>query len=198
VEIIAKRVTITAIIAILLLFAGCVSQNSHLGMTLEADCNDLTKTPTNTQKVHCLHLAAITSAYLNTESKPTTNKITGAPEQLIWANEADRLCQSVYYTVGVNLGYDQKRKSWTEMQACYNDIARITGNSFYCNRITEASWYDYSITGTTVLQDMCIKQADSIQERNQLSYYGNKNSLCNLVFVFPMLIAFAFIFKSKK
>lgn len=195
---IVKRIGIASIVLLLVLFAGCVSQNSHLGMTFEQDCNDLSKTPTDAKKVHCLHLAAITSAYLDTKSMPSTNKITGAPEQVLWSQEADRLCEDIYYKVGINLGFDQKRKAWTEMQSCYNSIAKITGNYVYCTKIKDASWYDYSITGSTVLQDVCISNADSIQERNAAAFVNNKNSLCNLVFIFPAIIAGAFIMNNKR
>jgi len=165
---------------LLALILICFALSGALGLTTTSQCDAM---PLISQRISCYHTAAITAAYLG----------VGSTDQ---GNSGRQICNSIYqlFGTGTNSGNDIGYRAQTERDSCLFDVARISGNQDVCTDIAD-SRNDVSTTlfGDQSSKELCTDGAARthaiIQMQNNWSSGITNDSLCNMVFILP-LIAF--------
>ena len=152
------------LIFVLLLFSVFLS--GAIGLKHPQDCE---AEPRISEKLQCIHSAAISAAYLGLEGQAVT------------------LCNRLYDEVR-NRGDDLETRGDLMRSACFYDIAKITGNPAHCDGVRQED-YGSSLVGGEVTQNQCYQHVESIARQAPENFYANNpNSLCSLIFLLPLLI----------
>jgi len=143
---------------------------------LEANPEECRAKADPSERMSCLHYAAITFAYL--------------PEG---GSTAQSLCYEIYD--GLEPGYrdtDTGKRADSEKNLCFYDVAKITRNENICDSIADSYSYSFAMKGAEVTKEMCISDVRKLKILTPEEYYGDanrKNTLCFMIFVLPALLA---------
>jgi len=130
----------------------------------------------DTEKMECYHLAAMSLAY------------TGVKSQAITA------CYAITYDVGARHSDDDLgKKAEVERNNCLYDIAKITRDPSICGGIDESS-LGWAIHGSAVTKDLCYDQVERLASINFDDYH--ENGICVIVAIIPLLLGAA-LFNQK-
>ncbi|MGV8085402.1 MAG: hypothetical protein ACP5N9_04085 [Candidatus Bilamarchaeum sp.] len=164
------------IISLLLILILGIS-NATLGFKfVEVDCEPLLR---NSAKIACYHEAAVTAAYM---SGPTAAKA---------------ICRQIW-DIGAGLAIDDNTREVAEIEtnSCYYDVARITGDRDSCQYIQ--NWRgdtSSGLFGEQTQAEMCLDLANKVNDVRNFHDRAQRDSLCNVVYVFVPLLAGAFWFR---
>jgi hypothetical protein len=172
-----KTVVLYVLIVISFLSTGA------LGMVTKTECEDTSKYPTISEKMVCYHYAAVSIASIS-----SYNNIEGR-------NAALSLCNDIATVASSSSLGDTALRIRDEANVCYTDIARLLRDSSICSGIQDDSSLGSVLAGAPVTKEICKEQADKEAKLRTDIYMQNKDSMCNIIFVFPLLLLF--IFKTK-
>jgi hypothetical protein len=185
---------IIAICLIALLLAGCITKNGTIqkpfGFKDEQDCGNL---PTDAEKVSCLHVAAVSDAYLSS-TDPTT-----------YSDRAVQSCEDIVNNIGSQHPNDDiGKQADTERNVCLFDVAKIvareTGNpglgSNICADIVKGN-YETAMAGSDATQQDCMAEVTKLSTISARNYYSSDN-ICTVVFILPPLLLISFYLGAGK
>lgn len=125
------------------------------------------------QKIYCFHEVAITMAYLGDKSEAMEN------------------CGKSY-SIGQSIGGAAKDIGETQRNLCLYDIAKILKDASICEGITQSSTLAF-LQGAGTTKNVCTTKVGILNTPVNYS-----DSLCTIVFAFPLLFALLTVSKKKK
>jgi predicted restriction endonuclease len=105
--------------------------------------------------------------------------------------EAKRICAQIWSRYGNAVdenGDDVKKVAELQSNACYYDVAEIARDPSICSLITQQTDYKTELFGSEVTKQTCTSSVTKLASIVPQNYYNNTNSLCNLVFILPLLL----------
>ena len=145
---------------------------------VDVDCAPLAR---NSAKITCYHEAAVTAAYM---SGPTAAKA---------------ICRQIW-DIGAGLAVNDNTREVAEIEtnACYYDVGRITGDLDACQYIQ--NWRgdtSSGLFGEQTQAEMCIDLATKVSNVRNFHERAQRDSLCNVIYIFAPLLAGAFWMNRK-
>jgi hypothetical protein len=161
-----------AILLFSLLFIIILISGS-LGLETQAACDQqYAQTGQLSDQIVCYHEAAMTYAYAGDSTTAQT------------------LCQDIVTDFGTGYTPDINQRAELEANDCYFDIAKILAQPDICNNIQEDAG-NTQLSGGLVTSQMCISESTNLQNLNTANYFQSpqgKGSLCNALFIMPLIV----------
>jgi glutamyl/glutaminyl-tRNA synthetase len=178
---------ILGVFLILLFLFGC------LGFKTQAECDGINlKTGElyrDSERIACYHQAALSLAY---QEK---------------AYDAWEVCEDIVREIGSShTGDNIGKKAETERNLCLFDIAKIiardpdggAATAYEICKDIEQEDYETQLKGAEATQKLCINSTAKIANIRPKKYYTKDENICSIVFIIPMLLSAAFIYRKKK
>ena len=143
-----------------------------------SDCAPLIRI---SEKMRCYHEAAVTAAYMS------------------GASTAKPICRQIWdLASGLSAEDNTREVAEIETNGCYFDVGRITGDLDACSYVQ--NWRgdtSSGLFGDQTQAELCIDLANKTLAVQQYHTRAQRDSLCNVVYVFAPLLIGAFYFRQK-
>ena len=154
------------------------------------ECDSDPSITRDSQRMTCFYQAALTVAYL-------CGAYDASRAGSAHCEQAVTICSNIWNRFGASSGAtnDQKRKAELVTNTCYNDVAKITRDSYVCGYIGTSSSGAFSgsvshqLVGDQVTREACMDETTRLADLAPDRYYDTgKNNICSLVFVLPLFV----------
>ncbi len=161
-----------------LIFVAFLALTGALGLQDPDECEDYIRA---SDQIRCFHRAAITGAYIC---------VSYGDQECF---KAVSLCRGIWsqYQHPKDDKDDTPRKAELVHNACFFDIAKILRNPGHCRHI-DGKTQSSTLVGHTVTYEMCLQEAADLAQIEPAHFLeNNPDSICTVVFVLPLLLAFS-------
>ncbi|MBI5046647.1 hypothetical protein HZC07_02855 [Candidatus Micrarchaeota archaeon] len=149
-----------------------------LGLKTPDECNRLARL---SERIPCLHTAAVTAAYTLKEQSPTQAE-----------SAARGICSQIYAISTQYPTSELGQRASTESNDCYFDIAKILRKPSICDSMADDN-FGTGLFGSPTNKDMCEEETTKL-----LSYQTlGPSNLCALLFIFPVLFVGITIYRKS-
>lgn len=160
------------------LWAACLIfllMSGSLGLKTIDQCDNDPAITRDSELMQCYRAAAITMAYAGIMDGP---------------GGATDICNRIWSQFGAPRpdDDDMKRRAEISSNACFDSIAKVSGEPDLCYNIQKKGSLGTALAGSTVTQELCLDEVERLEKIKPQYYYSKPDNICALVFILPLLV----------
>jgi hypothetical protein len=139
------------------------------------------------------HQAALTAAYLR--GQVCTQAGQSAPPSVA-GQDAKSMCDQILSDFVNSDAYSQDVRQRADLEAndCYLDVARISGDVSVCDSIVAWGNVVTPLSGAATSRALCVQEANQSAQMCTSNYFQtHQDSLCNALFILPLVLVGAIV-----